>query len=136
MSAAVKGKSARRGAPAHPHLQGHDVDPRGHSGLTGGDGARSSRATEAIDLDELGELAALQGVVKFPVRIKCATSSWNARPRASTRWRPKPPEFLLQAADHQRLFLVRDLYDDVRTRCYYTVVAIGDAVHRVRAVWH
>ena len=26
---------------------------------------------------ELGDLAALQGVVKFPVRIKCATLAWN-----------------------------------------------------------
>jgi nitrogen fixation NifU-like protein len=33
---------------------------------------------EEINLDSLGELAALQGVVKFPVRIKCATLSWNA----------------------------------------------------------
>ncbi len=33
---------------------------------------------EPIDPAELGELAALQGVVKFPVRIKCATLSWNA----------------------------------------------------------
>jgi nitrogen fixation NifU-like protein len=33
---------------------------------------------EEIDLGKLGELAALQGVVKFPVRIKCATLSWNA----------------------------------------------------------
>jgi nitrogen fixation NifU-like protein len=32
---------------------------------------------EAIDVEALGELAALQGVVKFPVRIKCATLSWN-----------------------------------------------------------
>jgi len=32
---------------------------------------------QAIDIDALGELAALQGVVKFPVRIKCATLSWN-----------------------------------------------------------
>ena len=32
---------------------------------------------EEVDLDKLGELAALQGVVKFPVRIKCATLSWN-----------------------------------------------------------
>jgi len=31
----------------------------------------------AVDPDALGELAALQGVVKFPVRIKCATLSWN-----------------------------------------------------------
>jgi nitrogen fixation protein NifU and related proteins len=30
-----------------------------------------------LDPDSLGELAALQGVVKFPVRIKCATLSWN-----------------------------------------------------------
>jgi nitrogen fixation protein NifU and related proteins len=32
---------------------------------------------EPVDLDALGELAALQGVVKFPVRIKCATLGWN-----------------------------------------------------------
>ena len=29
------------------------------------------------DVRALGELAALQGVVKFPVRIKCATLAWN-----------------------------------------------------------
>ena len=28
-------------------------------------------------LAELGDLEALQGVVKFPVRIKCATLAWN-----------------------------------------------------------
>jgi nitrogen fixation NifU-like protein len=33
--------------------------------------------SEYVDIDSLGELAALQGVVKFPVRIKCATLSWN-----------------------------------------------------------
>ena len=33
---------------------------------------------EEVDASKLGELAALQGVVKFPVRIKCATLSWNA----------------------------------------------------------
>lgn len=32
---------------------------------------------EIVDPDTFGELAALQGVVKFPVRIKCATLSWN-----------------------------------------------------------
>ena len=32
---------------------------------------------QPVDVDTLGELAALQGVVKFPVRIKCATLSWN-----------------------------------------------------------
>jgi nitrogen fixation NifU-like protein len=35
-----------------------------------------AQAGEA-DLRSLGELAALQGVVKFPVRIKCATLAWN-----------------------------------------------------------
>ena len=32
---------------------------------------------DELDIESLGELAALQGVVKFPVRIKCATLSWN-----------------------------------------------------------
>jgi nitrogen fixation protein NifU and related proteins len=31
-----------------------------------------------VDLRKIGELAALQGVVRFPVRIKCATLAWNA----------------------------------------------------------
>jgi len=31
----------------------------------------------AVDIRALGELAALQGVVKFPVRIKCAILAWN-----------------------------------------------------------
>ncbi len=30
-----------------------------------------------VDLRAIGELAALQGVVKFPVRIKCAMLAWN-----------------------------------------------------------
>jgi len=36
---------------------------------------------EEIDddtLDELGDVAALQGVSKFPARIKCATLAWKA----------------------------------------------------------
>ncbi|HEY5245230.1 MAG TPA: SUF system NifU family Fe-S cluster assembly protein [Acidimicrobiales bacterium] len=41
-----------------------------------GDGAGGE--PETVDPAKLGELAALQGVVKFPVRIKCATLSWNA----------------------------------------------------------
>ena len=31
----------------------------------------------AADAVKLGDLEALQGVVKFPVRIKCATLAWN-----------------------------------------------------------
>jgi nitrogen fixation NifU-like protein len=30
-----------------------------------------------VDLTKLGEVAALQGVVRFPVRIKCAVLPWN-----------------------------------------------------------
>ena len=48
-----------------------------HEASLGEDGAADTEPEE-IDLDKLGELAALQGVVKFPVRIKCATLSWNA----------------------------------------------------------
>ena len=42
-----------------------------------GDGS-SSDTEEASDLEgvRLGDLEALQGVVKFPVRIKCATLAW------------------------------------------------------------
>jgi nitrogen fixation NifU-like protein len=32
---------------------------------------------DSANLRTLGELAALAGVVKFPVRIKCATLAWN-----------------------------------------------------------
>jgi len=39
-------------------------------------------ADEPIDVRKLGELAALQGVVKFPVRIKCATLAWNTLAQA------------------------------------------------------
>ena len=40
---------------------------------------------EEVDGDadiELGDLEALQGVVKFPVRIKCAVLSWNTMTQA------------------------------------------------------
>ena len=44
--------------------------------VTDGDG-------EAADADvPLGDLEALQGVVKFPVRIKCATLAWNTLTQA------------------------------------------------------
>jgi len=41
------------------------------------DDSGSDSADELLGPESLGELAALQGVVKFPVRIKCATLSWN-----------------------------------------------------------
>ncbi len=36
------------------------------------------------EIRELGDLAALRGVVKFPTRIKCATLSWNTLDQALT----------------------------------------------------
>jgi len=69
MSAAVKGKSLQQVREivstfkdlmtVHESTLAHDNEPA------------------KVDLRALGELAALQGVVKFPVRIKCATLSWN-----------------------------------------------------------
>ncbi|HTT59442.1 MAG TPA: SUF system NifU family Fe-S cluster assembly protein [Acidimicrobiales bacterium] len=40
-------------------------------------GASPNEESGANNLRSLGELAALAGVVKFPVRIKCATLAWN-----------------------------------------------------------
>jgi nitrogen fixation NifU-like protein len=82
MSAAVKGKSV----PEVRDLIGtfksmmdiHETTlPSGNGGVGSVDGDREPVEPEAIDINALGELAALQGVVKFPVRIKCATLSWN-----------------------------------------------------------
>jgi len=39
--------------------------------------SKDSERDDEVDLRKLGELAALQGVVKFPVRIKCAVLAWN-----------------------------------------------------------
>ncbi|MFQ5879914.1 MAG: Fe-S cluster assembly sulfur transfer protein SufU, partial [Dehalococcoidia bacterium] len=32
--------------------------------------------SDAVDPESLGDLEALQGVSKFPVRVKCATLAW------------------------------------------------------------
>ncbi len=59
-----EGQVGRRGQGAHPTLQDDDVDRR--------------LRTQPGDADiALGDLEALQGVVKFPVRIKCAVLGWN-----------------------------------------------------------
>ena len=42
----------------------------------------------ALDLRTLGEIAALAGVVKFPVRIKCATLAWNTLAQALSEAAP------------------------------------------------
>jgi nitrogen fixation NifU-like protein len=41
------------------------------------DGSEEDEPIQAEPDVKLGDLEALQGVVKFPVRIKCATLSWN-----------------------------------------------------------
>jgi nitrogen fixation NifU-like protein len=51
------------------------------SSLEGGDDAVADAAAELADV-KLGDLEALRGVVKFPVRIKCATLSWNTLAQA------------------------------------------------------
>ena len=75
MSAAVKGKSV---ADARTLTRAFKALMSIHEQKIGGE-------TDEIDVggdDELagvrlGDLEALQGVVKFPVRIKCATLAWN-----------------------------------------------------------
>jgi nitrogen fixation NifU-like protein len=44
---------------------------------TDGDGTGDEGDGPAAEEIKLGDLEALQGVVKFPVRIKCATLAWN-----------------------------------------------------------
>lgn len=73
MSAAVKGRSVgeiRELTSAFKRMMSIHEE-----GLEGGDGAVDE--PEPGDSLPLGDLEALRGVVKFPVRIKCATLSWN-----------------------------------------------------------
>ena len=73
MSAAIKGKTvaeARQLIGAFKALMSiHESKLEGES-----DGADLQAELDGVTL---GDLEALQGVVKFPVRIKCATLAWN-----------------------------------------------------------
>jgi nitrogen fixation NifU-like protein len=40
-------------------------------------------------LEEYGDISALKGVIKFPVRVKCATLSWHAAEKALEVWKEK-----------------------------------------------
>ena len=54
-----------------------------HEGEIGGDGSTTNSDDDPRPDDiKLGDLEALKGVVKFPVRIKCATLSWNTLAQA------------------------------------------------------
>ncbi len=83
MSAAVKGKPVPEVRDLIRTFKGMMSIHESTLPSTATDGSGSADAEieplepEVIDIDALGELAALQGVVKFPVRIKCATLSWN-----------------------------------------------------------
>jgi nitrogen fixation NifU-like protein len=73
MSAAVKGKTleeARKLIAAFKSMMSI------HESKLEGDDDGADPATDVEDT-RLGDLEALQGVVKFPVRIKCATLAWN-----------------------------------------------------------
>jgi nitrogen fixation protein NifU and related proteins len=71
MSQAIKGHSVDEVRALVKRFKGmmsiHDLDE------AAGDGD----GDEPADDVSLGDLEALQGVVKFPVRIKCATLAWN-----------------------------------------------------------
>jgi len=74
MSAAVKGKSVEQAreviATFKEMMMGHEA------------ALENSGESSTANLRSLGELAALQGVVKFPVRIKCAVLAWNTLSQA------------------------------------------------------
>ncbi|MFZ0667707.1 MAG: SUF system NifU family Fe-S cluster assembly protein [Acidimicrobiales bacterium] len=76
MSAAVKGKSVAQARDLIHTFKSMMSIHEQKIGDTNGSGS-GENDTATVDHESLGELAALQGVVKFPVRIKCATLSWN-----------------------------------------------------------
>lgn len=77
MSAAVKGKTvgeARELIKAFKAMMSiHEAELDDTEGHEHGD----DTAVTPDPAVKLGDLEALRGVVKFPVRIKCATLSWN-----------------------------------------------------------
>jgi nitrogen fixation protein NifU and related proteins len=82
MSAAVKGHTlaeARALTSTFKEMMSiHEVD-------IGGDGSEAEVEQGPGSITDelpLGDLEALRGVVKFPVRIKCATLSWNTLAQA------------------------------------------------------
>jgi len=72
MSGAIKGRTLPE---ARATIRAFKSMMSVHEARLDGDGEPGADA-EAVAV-KLGDLEALQGVVKFPVRIKCATLSWN-----------------------------------------------------------
>ncbi len=80
MTAAIKGKSV---ADVRKLVRAFKALMSIHESKLGADGdteASTDKASGESDLADvrLGDLEAMQGVVKYPVRIKCATLAWNA----------------------------------------------------------
>jgi nitrogen fixation NifU-like protein len=74
MSSAIKGKPV---AEVRQLIRAFKALMSIHESKLDGVGDGSDLAAELAGV-RLGDLEALQGVVKFPVRIKCATLAWNA----------------------------------------------------------
>ena len=83
MTAAVKGRTEDetreliKAFKAMMSIHERGLDANGDGGFDGDAGPVAP--DPAVDM---GELEALRGVVKFPVRIKCATLSWNTLAQA------------------------------------------------------
>jgi len=73
MSSAVKGRTV---AEARAVTRAFKAMMSIHESSLDGDTTGDEFDPEAAAI-KLGDLEALRGVVKFPVRIKCATLSWN-----------------------------------------------------------
>jgi nitrogen fixation NifU-like protein len=78
MSAAIKGKTV---ADARALISSFKAMMSIHGSDIGADPSEAESEDDAAALP-LGDLEALRGVVKFPVRIKCATLSWNTLAQA------------------------------------------------------
>ncbi len=77
MSNAVKGKTVAEARAITRAFKGMmSIHESTLDGDTDADADETSQVAQDADV-KLGDLEALQGVVKFPVRIKCATLSWN-----------------------------------------------------------
>jgi len=78
MSQAVKGKTVEEARSVIRSFKGmmsiHDGDAEPEAAV--------EDLSEEDTIRRLGDLAALQGVVKFPVRLKCATLAWNTLTQA------------------------------------------------------
>jgi nitrogen fixation NifU-like protein len=79
MSAAIKGRSVEQ---ARALIRAFKAMMSIHEHRLDGEGQEVEGPVLPDPAVELGDLEALRGVVKFPVRIKCATLSWNTLSQA------------------------------------------------------